>query len=85
MKNQAAYLEMITLLVDRGAEVDKRNNSPIGHAKPHETPLLLAARARNIEVMRLLVDQGADPSQGAFDGATALHVVAGVVREELIS
>ncbi|HZN58409.1 MAG TPA: ankyrin repeat domain-containing protein, partial [Planctomycetota bacterium] len=37
------------------------------------TPLLLAARYRNAECVKLLLDHGADPNAANEEGATALH------------
>ena len=42
------------------------------------TPFLLAAKAADLELMRLLVELGADPSIPNEDGTTALMVAAGV-------
>jgi ankyrin repeat protein len=41
------------------------------------TPLLLAARYRNAECVKLLLDHGADPNSANEEGATALHWGAG--------
>ncbi len=45
--------EVIEALLDRGAEVDGPPGSPL-------TPLMLAARANNLEALRILVERGAD-------------------------
>ena len=44
------------------------------------TPFLLAAAAADVELMRTLLDAGADPKIKAKDGATALMMAAGVGR-----
>jgi ankyrin repeat protein len=41
------------------------------------TPLMRAARTNDVEVMRLLLDGGADPAMKLADGTTALHIAAG--------
>jgi ankyrin repeat protein len=46
------HLEMVRLLIDRGAQVNSRN--------VHGTPLSHAAEANRIEVMRFLMEKGAD-------------------------
>lgn len=47
---------------------------------PGATPFLLAAMAGDVEVMRVLVEGGADPRRPAKDGTTALMVAAGLGR-----
>lgn len=44
------------------------------------TPFLLAAMAADVDVMRALVDAGADPRRTAKEGTTALMVAAGLGR-----
>ena len=46
------------------------------------TPFLLAARAMDVEVMRLLADHGADPQLTTVEGTTPLAVAAGVGYNE---
>lgn len=46
------------------------------------TPFLLAARAMDVEVMRLLVDHGADPQITTVEGTTPLAVAAGIGYNE---
>lgn len=43
----------------------------------HMTPLYLAARAGHYDVVRLLVDAGAELEQKSKEQATALYVAAG--------
>ena len=77
-------LELVRALVAHGADVDARQT-----AEPQDgyrnmlnrsgaTPFLLAAKAVDLEMMRLLLDLGADPLLANEDGATALLVAAGV-------
>ena len=41
-----------------------------------QTPLMLAARANQLEVMKALVEAGADPKLSAQDGSTLLMAAA---------
>jgi uncharacterized protein len=47
---------------------------------PGATPFLLAAMAADVDVMRVLAENGADPRLAANDGTTALMVAAGLGR-----
>jgi ankyrin repeat protein len=42
------------------------------------TPFLRAARSGDVEVMRMLLDHGADPKLATKDGVTALSIAAGL-------
>ena len=77
-------LELARALVARGADVNARQT-----AEPRDgyrnmlnrsgaTPFLLAAKAVDLEMMRLLLELGADPLLANEDGTTALLVAAGV-------
>ena len=77
-------LELARALVAGGAGVDARQT-----AEPRDgyrnmlnrngaTPFLLAAKAVDVEMMRLLLELGADPLAANEDGTTALLVAAGV-------
>ena len=77
-------LELARALVAQGADVNARQT-----AEPRDgyrnmlnrsgaTPFLLAAKAVDVEMMRLLLDLGADPLLANEDGTTALLVAAGV-------
>jgi ankyrin repeat protein len=76
-------LELVKKLVAKGADLDARVTrrpsmgvttlNPIG-----ATPLLLAARTADAELMRLLVSLGADPRATNEDGSTVLMVAAGL-------
>ena len=77
-------LELARALVAHGADVDARQT-----AEPRDgyrnmldrrgaTPFLLAAKAVDLDLMRLLLALGADPRLTNDDGTTALLVAAGV-------
>ena len=77
-------LELARALVAHGADVDARQT-----AEPRDgyrnmlnrsgaTPFLLAAKAVDLEMMRLLLELGAEPLLANEDGTTALLVAAGV-------
>ena len=77
-------LELARALIARGADVDARQT-----AEPRDgyrnmlnrkgaTPFLLAAKAVDVEMMRLLLELGAEPLVANEDGTTALLVAAGV-------
>ena len=77
-------LELVRALVAHGADVNARQT-----AEPRDgyrnmlnrsgaTPFLLAAKAVDLELMRLLLDLGADPRLANEDGTTPLLVAAGV-------
>ena len=76
-------LEFVRKLVTKGADVNARvtRRPPAGITSLNMiggTPLLLAARTADFELMRLLADLGADPRLPNADGTTPLMVAAGV-------
>ena len=48
---QQGHLEIVTLLLDRGAAIDQRSGRG-------ETPLFISCRGRRLEIARLLLDRG---------------------------
>ena len=77
-------LELVTRLVAHGADPDARQQK-----EPRDgyrnlldrlgaTPFLLAAKAADVDLMRVLVGNGADPLLPTADGSTPLMVAAGV-------
>ncbi len=75
-------LEFVRQLVARGADVNARLiKGESGGAKLNETgatPFLLAAKTADIELMKVLVELGADPLVPNADGATPLMAAAGL-------
>jgi len=77
-------LDLVRTLVAKGADIDapvqkeikdgyRSNLNRIG-----ATPFLLAARAPDLDLMRVLLEEGADPWRMTDNGASALMVAAGV-------
>ncbi len=76
-------LDFVRKLVAKGADVNARATRPpqMGLTTLNSigaTPFLLAARTADFELMRLLVDLGADPRLPNEDNTTPLMVAAGV-------
>jgi uncharacterized protein len=79
-------LTIATMLLDRGADPNARLRLPLlprfhngGDAQLAEgaTPLMRAARARDIAMMRVLFDKGADPNLATKNYMTALMFASG--------
>ena len=89
-------IELIQALLARGADPNARlaktpprvgyTQLPIEHRVvgvnpyPGATPFLLAAMAGDVDVMRVLAENGADPRLASNDGTTPLMVAAGLGR-----
>jgi len=89
-------IELIKALLARGADPNARLAKPpprVGYTQlsiehrvvgvnpyPGATPFLLAAMAGDVDVMRVLADNGADPRLASNDGTTPLMVAAGLGR-----
>ena len=77
-------LDFIRLLAAHGADLDARMTKEPNNRYRNvlnrigSTPFLLAAKAADVEMMRLLVELGADPFLPNEDGTTPLMVAAGV-------
>ena len=76
-------LRLVRKLVEHGADVNARMTTrrPVGRSSLNSegaTPFLQAARTADTELMKLLVELGADPLLPNVDGTTPLMVAAGV-------
>jgi len=81
------HLEMIKLLIDRGADVNTRMHSStetrtiFTHQWLFEegaTPFLRAAQSSDLVLMKLLLEHGADPKLNTDDNTTPLMVASGI-------
>jgi len=82
---RATPLELAAKLIARGAKVDARMTVPtLGDGyrtrlnRQGATPLLLAAKGAYPDMLRLLLDHGADVHATTVEGTTALMLAAGV-------
>lgn len=92
IRNRDEILGLITRLVEQGADLDVRTKEspPIRHDLlsitgtlewvdfTGQTPFLRAARAGDLSVMKLLLENGADPFIETFAGTNALMAAAGI-------
>jgi Ankyrin repeats (3 copies) len=74
------YIEIIRFLLQKGTKATVPSDFGTDN-----TPLLLAAQYRDIEIIRLLLDFKADPNSHDMSGNTALHVLGLPVAMLLIS
>ena len=81
------HLELIKLLLARGADVNARMSSStetrtiFTHQWLHEegaTPFLRAAQSGDLTLLELLLEHGADPLLATDDGTTPLMVASGI-------
>ncbi len=89
---RAPFLELIQVLLDKGAEVNVRTKEvpPVRNDFLRitaslswvdftgQTPFVTAALAGDVTVMKMLLKHGADPNIPTFAGTTALMAAAGV-------
>ena len=77
-------LDMAHILIEHGAALNARQTKEPRDGNRNmlkrvgATPFLLAAKAADVEMMRLLVDMGADPNLTTDNGATPMMAAAGV-------
>lgn len=75
-------LDLVRFLVTAGANLDaryQRGRSELGRfTYTGSTPFLLAAQASDVELVKLLLELGADPQLSNADGTTPLLAAAGV-------
>jgi len=78
-------LDLLKQILTRGGNANAPLKAPIlaryhnigdGQLGAGATPLMRAARSRDVAAMRLLLDSGADPKRQAANGATALMFAA---------
>ncbi|HEV2445749.1 MAG TPA: ankyrin repeat domain-containing protein [Candidatus Sulfopaludibacter sp.] len=91
---QFGAIELVNKLIAKHADVNARTNKTSAGGRGgggafrippgEQTPLLLAARANQPEVMRALVKAGADPTLKAQDGTTLLMAAAGSGHVEAV-
>jgi ankyrin repeat protein len=89
---QLGDLEMVKRLISKGADVNAKTNRSNGDrlgifTRPpagEQTPLMVAARANHPDIMRVLVEAGADPKTHAQDGSTLLMAAASGGRPESV-
>jgi ankyrin repeat protein len=79
--NQATGLELVNLLVERGANPNQQQHFGApgfgGAADRGLTPFLLACSTANVEVVKLLLAHGANPHLATADGRGPIIMVVG--------
>lgn len=85
--DETTPLDLMKKLIAHGAKVNAQLKTPTlyrahtpgdGNLGEGTTPLMRAARNADVEAMRLLLDNGADPSMRQKNGTTALMLAAGL-------
>jgi ankyrin repeat protein len=85
MTGNISGLELATRLLDHGADVNARATKEFQDGYRYAayvsrigaTPLLMAARVCDAELMKLLLEHGADPTLASADGMTPFMAAAG--------
>ncbi len=81
---ELSQLELVKQLIARGADVNAATNPRQGDRmgilqRPptgQQTPLMIAARVNRPDIMKILVENGANPKMHATDGSTLLMAAA---------
>ena len=81
---ESGDIDNVKLLIAKGADVNAATNPRQGDRmgilqRPptgQQTPLMIAARVNRPDIMRVLVDAGANPKMHATDGSTLLMAAA---------
>jgi len=89
-------LDLVKLFLEKKLDANARTGTPV-YAAPNaasqnitrppgaaQTPLLLAAKGGYIQVMRTLIEAGADPTAEASDGTTLLLAAASGAKLEAV-
>jgi len=82
--SKTSPVQLATKLLDKGADVNARLTRPITDGyrnfwnQMQATPLLMAAKGADAEMMRLLLARGADPTLTNASGTTPLMAASGV-------
>jgi ankyrin repeat protein len=70
----AANAQIAAMLIDAGADINARNRHKF--AGPGNSPLSAATYQERVDVVRLLIERGADVNQGDNASFTPLHLAA---------
>ena len=71
-----SFRDVATFLIDNGAQLDAQDTSG-------ETPLMIAVLCEHEELLKLLLDRGADKSIRNCEGLTVLELCG--IKEEISS
>jgi ankyrin repeat protein len=70
----AGDIDMVTLLLRRGADLNGRGKDPLHPDKPGNAPLHWAVQYNHIKVANLLIERGADSNLTGAAGLTPLQL-----------